>query len=115
MAAHPTHDLAVKTGEYTDRAGQTRGRWLRIGTVVRHDDGGTSLKLDCVPVGLPGWDGWVSVFPRDAEAPDGPGERRRREGPAPVEAYLMGRPAGRQPPGRGEGPRATEPNDDVPF
>ena len=63
--ARPTHDLAIKTGEYQDRQGQKKGRWLRIGAVVRHDDGGTSIKLDAVPVGLPGWDGWVNVFPRD--------------------------------------------------
>ena len=68
MSAKPTHDLAIKTGEYNDsNTGQTKGRWLRIGTVIRHDDGGTSIKLDCVPVGLPEWDGWVSVFPREEQ------------------------------------------------
>lgn len=64
--AKPTHDLAIKTGEYVDnRTGQNKGRWLRVGTVIRHDDGGTSIKLDCVPVGLPAWDGWASVFNRE--------------------------------------------------
>ena len=68
MSAKPTHDLAIKTGEYNDSTtGQMKGRWLRIGTVIRHDDGGTSIKLDCVPVGLPAWDGWVSVFPREEQ------------------------------------------------
>ena len=63
--AKPTHDLTVKTGEYTDSGGNTKGRWLRIGTVFKHDDGGVSIKLDCVPTGLPEWDGWVSVFKRE--------------------------------------------------
>jgi hypothetical protein len=68
MSAKPTHDLAIKTGEYNDSStGQMKGRWLRIGTVIRHDDGGSSIKLDCVPVGLPEWDGWVSVFPREEQ------------------------------------------------
>ena len=68
MSAKPTHDLAIKTGEYQDsNTGQMKGRWLRIGTVIRHDDGGSSIKLDCVPVGLPEWDGWVSVFPREEQ------------------------------------------------
>jgi hypothetical protein len=63
--AQATHDLSVKTGEYQDRqTGQTKGRWLRIGTAFQHDDGGISIKLDCVPVGQD-WDGWVSMFPRD--------------------------------------------------
>ncbi len=65
MSAKPTHRLAIKTGEYIDHNNQTKGRWLQIGTVFRHDDGGTSIKLDCIPVGLKDWDGWVSVFKRE--------------------------------------------------
>jgi len=64
MSARPTHDLCVKTGEYTDSTEQTRGRWLRIGTKFVHDDGGESYKLEALPVGLPTWDGWVNAFPR---------------------------------------------------
>lgn len=79
MSAQPTHDLAIKTGEYADRqTGQQKGRWLRIGTLFRHDDGGTSIKLDALPVGLAGWEGWVNVFPRDQRPPQGhtaPGRR----------------------------------------
>jgi len=84
MAARPTHDLAVKTGEYTDRQGQTKGRWLRIGTVIKHDDGGTSIKLDAVPVGLPDWDGWVNVFKREER--QAPGQGGGRSEPAPAGA-----------------------------
>ena len=65
MAAQVTHNLCVKTGEYTTTDGEEKKRWLRIGSVFRHDDGGTSIKLDAVPVGLPNWDGWVSVFKND--------------------------------------------------
>lgn len=67
MAARPTHDLAIKTGEYPDRdTGQMRPRWLRIGALIRHEDGGLSVKLDCLPIGIPGWEGWVSVFKRES-------------------------------------------------
>lgn len=79
--ARPTHDLTIKTGEYQDRQGHTKGRWLRIGAVIRHDDGGTSIKLDAVPVGLPGWDGWVNVFPRDQQ--DTPSVPQPLRTPAP--------------------------------
>jgi hypothetical protein len=66
MPAQPTHDLAIKTGEYTDYAsGQPKGRWLRVGTVFKHDNGGISIKLDCLPTGLPEWEGWISVFRRE--------------------------------------------------
>lgn len=72
MPAQPTHDLAIKTGEYTDHAsGQSKGRWLRVGTVFRHDSGGLSIKLDCVPVGMPDWQGWINVFRRDEHNGDG--------------------------------------------
>ncbi len=64
MSATPTHDLCIKQGEYIDSNGEQKGRWLTIGTIFRHDDGGTSIKLDCVPIGNPDWNGWVSVFPR---------------------------------------------------
>jgi len=30
MSARPTHDLSIKTGEYTDRqTGEQKARWLR--------------------------------------------------------------------------------------
>lgn len=75
MSAHPTHDLAIKTGEYQDHQGQTKGRWLKIGSVFRHDDGGTSIKLDAIPLGIPEWQGWVSVFPRDQQQAQGRGQQ----------------------------------------
>ena len=81
--ARATHDLTVKTGEYTDGGGNTKGRWLRIGTVFRHDDGGISIKLDCVPAGLPEWDGWVSVFKREEKAQGQAGNSRQFQQQSP--------------------------------
>ena len=102
MTAKATHDLAVKTGEYTDRNGRTKGRWQRIGALFRHDDGGVSLKLDCLPLGAPHWDGWVSVFRRGEPQADGS---------APV-----GRGPGGGKPTAAAPPSAAEPfGDDIPF
>ena len=124
MGAQPTHDLTIKTGEYNDRqTGETKGRWLKIGTVFRHDDGGTSIKLDCLPVGLPDWNGWVNVFPRTdqqgngAQAPraqhngNGNGQAYRQQQAAPP-GYPQQPPpqAYQQPPAP-----ATRFDDDVPF
>ncbi|MEO5344106.1 MAG: hypothetical protein H7842_12365 [Gammaproteobacteria bacterium SHHR-1] len=108
--AQATHDLAIKTGEYQDASGQTKGRWQRIGTVFRHDDGGTSIKLDCIPVGLPDWNGWVSVFKREDRTGQGQGQY---PGQGQGQSY-------------GQGPRPTGPapapqpgyagiDDDIPF
>lgn len=108
MSARPTHDLCIKTGEYQDGSGQTKGRWLTIGAVFKHDDGGTSIKLDCIPVGLEGWKGWVSVFPRtdDREQPQQPrqGQQAQRGTPGPA--------AGRAP-SRQQAPAGFD--DDIPF
>lgn len=112
MAARPTHDLAVKTGEYQDRNGQTKGRWQRIGTVFRHDDGGTSIKLDCVPVGIPEWDGWVNVFKREEQ------QGAQTEASQPPQRgfggsnYHQARGQGRT---NGPPPMPQEFDDDIPF
>jgi hypothetical protein len=52
---HKTHDLAVKLGEYTNSAGETKGRWKNIGSVLKFDDGGTGVLLDRTfnPAGVP--------------------------------------------------------------
>lgn len=34
-----THDLAVKTGEYVAKDGQTKGRYQNVGSVLEGDDG----------------------------------------------------------------------------
>jgi hypothetical protein len=44
--AKKLYDLAVKTGEYQDATGQTKGRWTNVGAVVQQDDGGKFLLID---------------------------------------------------------------------
>jgi len=106
MSARPTHDLSIKTGEYTDRqTGEQKARWLRIGSVFRHDDGSTSIKLDCLPLGLPDWNGWVNVFPRE----DLPAGQARRRDEVPTRNAAPPRSTPRPP--------QSEPawSDDIPF
>ena len=65
MSAKPTHDLTIKIGEYTDpQTGEKKARWLTIGAVFKNEEGRASIKLDCIPIGVPDWNGWVNVFPR---------------------------------------------------
>jgi len=63
--AKVTHDLVVKTGTYVDGNGEIKGRYKNIGFVMNHDDGGTSIKLECLPIGFPNWDGWISLYKKD--------------------------------------------------
>jgi hypothetical protein len=44
--ARKLYDLAVKTGEYTDATGQTKGRWSNVGAVVQQEDGGKFILID---------------------------------------------------------------------
>jgi hypothetical protein len=38
-------DLCVKTGEYTTQDGQTKNRWMTVGSLMANDDGGEFLLL----------------------------------------------------------------------
>lgn len=116
MSTTPTHDLCIKTGEYTDRNGEQKGRWLTIGTVFRHDDGGSSIKLDCFPVGVPDWSGWVSVFkkkPREEQSGQ-QFQAPQPEGRYPNSASQGNRSGYRQPPAPPAAP-PTDFDDDIPF
>lgn len=69
-------DLAVKTGSYTDRNGETKGRYENVGSILQLDDGGKILllKRSFNPAGVPFKEGSdqiiISMFdpkPRDGE------------------------------------------------
>lgn len=68
MASKKIKDLAVKTGSYTDRNGQTKGTWENIGAMFKSDDGSVflTMKRTFNPAGIsvePGKDSiLVSVF-----------------------------------------------------
>lgn len=49
-----THDLAVKVGEY-QKDGQTKGRYLNVGLVMKDDDGKTMILVNRTfnPAGVP--------------------------------------------------------------
>jgi len=61
---HKTHDLAVKTGTYTDRQGNEKGRWKNVGSVLETNDGGRVIILDRTfnPAGVPNPEGRDTVM-----------------------------------------------------
>jgi len=75
--AKKLYDLAVKTGEYQDRAsGQTKGRWQNVGAVMQADDGNKFIMLArwFAPAGVPDLSGkggesiLLSMFaPKDSQ------------------------------------------------
>jgi hypothetical protein len=82
MASKKLYDLAVKTGEYQDRAsGQTKGRWQNVGAVMQSDDGNKFIMLAkwFNPAGVPDLSGkggesiLVSMFkPQDQQQATAP-------------------------------------------
>ena len=86
----PTHDVVATIGEYTDRAGNKKKRYLTVGKCFTDDQGRQSIKMDAVPG--PGWSGWLSLYPVEKQAPD----PRPRAATAPP-------------------PEADDSDDDIPF
>ena len=53
--AKKLYDLAVKTGAYTNKNGEEKGRWLNVGAVMLSDDGSKFIMLQRTfnPAGVP--------------------------------------------------------------
>lgn len=57
------YDISVKTGEYTDKNGEVKGRYENIGTVWMGDKGQyMMMKRTFNPAGVPFKDGSDSIF-----------------------------------------------------
>jgi hypothetical protein len=65
-----------------DKNGKTK--YQRVGTVFETEKG-LSLKLDCIPVGAPEWNGWISLYvpkaKEGAKPPRQPGDDDGFEAP----------------------------------
>lgn len=61
--AHKLYDLAVKTGEYQNQQGETKGRYENVGSVMQGDNGQfVILKRTFNPAGVPNPDDKDSVL-----------------------------------------------------
>lgn len=92
MAATKTHDIKVKTGEWVDKAGVKKGRWLTVGRVMTGDDGSEFWLLDKTfnPAGVPDLNGkggdsvmLCKFAPRDAQATPSEHQQEKANGYAP--------------------------------
>lgn len=99
------YDLAVVVGQYQTQSGETKNRYVNIGSVMEKDDGGRFILLDrhFNPAGVPNPDNRsniiVSLFePRDS---NGGGQQRQA---APQQRQQAQRSA---PP--------ADMDDDIPF
>ena len=89
MPAKKIRDLAVKTGSYTDRDGNTKGRYKNVGSLMESDDGSKFILLDTTfnPAGVPNPDNRDNVLISIFELKDSDGGQRQapaRQAPPPV-------------------------------
>ena len=58
------YDVIATVGEYTNKQGETKKRYLNIGSVIESDKG-MSIKIESIPVG---WTGWAGLYvPKEKE------------------------------------------------
>ena len=85
MPAKKIRDLAVKTGSYTDRDGNTKGRYKNVGSLMESEDGGKFILLDTTfnPAGVPNPDNRDNVLISIFEMKDNDGGQRSGGGATP--------------------------------
>lgn len=72
-------DVIAAVGEYTNAQGQTKKRFIKVGSAWDKGQGGISIKLDSIPSGNE-WDGWLTARP-PLERQDKP----QRSAPQPMD------------------------------
>lgn len=76
-----THDLCVKTGSYTDRDGNEKGRWMNVGALMEDGEGRPFVMLNACfnPAGIQREEGresiLVSCFVPEDQRTDDRGQR----------------------------------------
>lgn len=74
-------EISCVVGEYTNKDGQIKKRYMRIGSIIETKIG-NMLKLDSLPLREGGWDGWAYLNdPKPQEGREQPASRR----PAPFD------------------------------
>ena len=64
MALKKRFDCVAVTGDYKDRDGNNKKRYLNIGSIFEREDGSICQKIDALPLGTD-WliNGWVNFYP----------------------------------------------------
>jgi single-stranded DNA-binding protein len=101
MSMRKVADLAATVGEYTNKDGEKKKRYVRVGVVLEDEQGRRSHKIDAVPVS-PEWSGWFSEFPVDNS--NRPPQQRSKNAD---EFFNKGK--------QQEQPATQQDDDDVPF
>jgi hypothetical protein len=101
------YDMAVKTGEYTNAQGETKGRYQNVGAVMKGDNG-LMIIMDRTfnPAGLPNPENRSNIIISLFEPRDNNQQQRKPEYPEQPQAQTN----------NPESPAGGDPfNDDIPF
>lgn len=60
--AKTTYEITAIVGKYTDKDGNQKNRYQRIGSVIETKNG-PMMKLDLIPVMEEAWSGWAYLNP----------------------------------------------------
>ena len=64
-------EITAIVGQYTNKDGQTKNRYQRIGSIIETRNG-EMVKLDVIPLKENGWDGWAYLNdPKPVESRNG--------------------------------------------
>jgi len=109
--AKKIRDVAVKTGQYQDQHGNTKGRWQNVGALMKGDDGGEFIIMQrwFNPAGVANPENRESVvlscFPLSDNSQQGQGQGQQQQAP--------------QQPQSQPSPQVPDPaddfDDDIPF
>ena len=77
------YEVSAVIGKYTDREGNEKSRYVRMGVVIEGKHG-PMLKIESIPVG---WDGWAYLNePRERDAKQ-PARQAPRHPSAPADDF----------------------------
>jgi hypothetical protein len=93
------YDAVATIGEYTNKQGEKKKRYLTVGAVMEGNDGRMALKLDALPTN-PEWSGWIAFY--EPKQQDGSYQQR----PAPQQSG---------PSRQAMAPVISDEDDDIPF
>lgn len=111
MASQRTHDVTATIGEYKNGQGETKKRYINVGSAFTDEQGRVSIKLDAVPVN-PEWSGWLSLYPVKERDGGRPESRQTSQRPEPRNHSVPSNRPSRAP----ETPLADDYDDsDIPF
>lgn len=110
MATRKIYDLAVKTGSYTDRDGNQKGRYTNAGAIWEKDDGSKFITLNRTfnPAGVPNPENKEAIILSQFEVKERNGQTQQQAAPARQQQAPAQKPAS-------TGSGFDDMADDIPF